>query len=77
MTKVRKGELIKHPRRNMWGDIILPSNAYANFKELRRNGFYHPRYTWKQCCQAFRKKVRKMKIAKYSRKRNVRQRRGG
>jgi hypothetical protein len=63
-----KGELIKHPRKNMWGEVVVPSRAYHNFKELRSGGFYHPRYKWKHCCKAYRKKIRKMKIAKLSRK---------
>lgn len=63
-----KGELIRHPRRNMWGRAILPSVACRNFLELRSGGFYHPKYKWKHCCKAFRKKVRKMKITKLSRK---------
>lgn len=63
-----KGELIKHPRRNMWGRVVLPGNAYRNFKELKAGGAYHPSYTWRQLCKAYRKKVRKMKIAKYARK---------
>jgi hypothetical protein len=58
----------KHPRRNMWGEIRLPSHAYENFKSLRNSGFYHPAYTWSQCCKAYRKKIRKNKIAKYARK---------
>lgn len=64
----RRGELIKHPRRNMWGRFIWPSRAYAAFKERIEEGIFHPDYTWKQCCKAYRKKVRKMKIAKQSRK---------
>jgi len=67
-----KGELMKHPRKNMWGEIVLPSIAYSNFKGLRREGFYHPRYTWRMCCAAYRKKIRKMYIAKESRRRNRR-----
>lgn len=57
-----------HVRRNMWGHVVLPSNAYRSFKELRHDRFYHPNYTWKLLCKAYRKKVRKMKIAKLSRK---------
>jgi len=57
-----------HVRRNMWGRVVLPSKAMAGFKGLRENGFYHPNYTWKMLCKAYRKKVRKMKIAKLSRK---------
>ena len=63
-----KGELIKHPRKNMWGEVVIPSSAYRNFKSLRTEGWYHPKYTWEQCCIAYRKKIRKMKIAKLSRK---------
>jgi hypothetical protein len=59
---------VKHQRRNMWGHIVLPGNAYRNFRGSRANGFYHPRYKWKNCCKAYRKKIRKMKIARYSRK---------
>jgi sugar (pentulose or hexulose) kinase len=57
-----------HVRRNQWGRIIRPSAAMNSFKERREEGIYHPDYTWKQCCKAYRKKVRKMKIAKLSRK---------
>jgi len=57
-----------HVRRNMWGHIIYPSRAYGNFKQLQSGGFYHPDYTWQMCCRAYRKKIRKMKIAKLSRK---------
>ena len=57
-----------HVQRNMWGVIIRPSKAMAGFKDLQSSGFYHPDYTWKQCCAAYRKKVRKMKIARLSRK---------
>jgi len=66
--KYLKGQLIKHPRKNMWGQVVISTNAYNNFKSLRSSGFYHPRYKWKHCCKAYRKKVRKMKIAKLSRK---------
>lgn len=59
---------IFHVRRNMWNEGIRPGVAYTSFKELRENGQYHPDYTWKQLCKAYRKKVRKMKIAKLSRK---------
>lgn len=59
---------IKHQRRNMWGHVVIPGIAYKNFKQKRADGEYHPEYTWKQCCKAYRKKVRKMKIAKYARK---------
>lgn len=63
---------VVHVRRSMWGHIVRPSRAMANFKELRENGFYHPDYTWKQCCAAYRKKIRKMQIVKESRRRNRR-----
>ena len=63
-----KGEKIKHPRKNMWGEVVIPSRAYGNFKSMRADGRYHPKYKWKQCCTAYRKKIRKMKIAKLSRK---------
>jgi hypothetical protein len=59
-----------HVRRNMWGHIVCPSHAYNNFKELKSGGFYHPDYTWHMCCAAYRKKIRKMQIAKQSRRRN-------
>lgn len=59
---------IFHVRKNMWNEGIKPGVAYQAFKELRENGQYHPDYTWKQLCKAYRKKVRKMKIAKLSRK---------
>lgn len=67
-----KKEVIKHQRRNMWGRVILPSIAYGNFKQLKQSEFYHPKYTWRMCCAAYRKKIRKMKIAKESRRRNRR-----
>ena len=63
-----KGELIKHPRKNIWGHVVLPGSAYGNFKELRKERMYHPAYTWKLLCKAYRKKVRKRKIAKLSRR---------
>jgi hypothetical protein len=63
-----KGELIKHSRRNMWGHVVLPGSTYDSFKELRHSGLYHPAYTWKLLCKAYRKKIRKIKIAKYSRR---------
>jgi hypothetical protein len=61
-----------HVRRNMWGHIVHPSRAMANFKDLQKSGFYHPDYTWEMCCAAYRKKIRKMQIAKASRRRNRR-----
>jgi sugar (pentulose or hexulose) kinase len=64
----KRGMMIQHPRRDMWGKAILPGRAYQHFKDRQINGEYHPDYTWKQCCKAYRKKVRKMKIAKQSRK---------
>jgi hypothetical protein len=71
MKNIRKylqGKLIKKPRKNMWGYVVLPGSAYDSFKELRHNRFYHPQYTWKLLCKAYRKKIRKIKIAKYSRR---------
>lgn len=61
-----------HVRRNMWGTSVRPSRAMKSFYELRSNGFYHPDYTWEQCCEAYRKKMRKIRIAKESRRRNRR-----
>lgn len=63
---------IVHVRRNMWGNIVRPGSAYSRFKDLKSNGWCHPDYTWKMCCEAYRKKIRKMKIAKESRRRNRR-----
>jgi len=72
-TKVLNNEgKAAHVRRNMWGRIVRPSNAMASFKELQSSGFYHSDYTWKQCCAAYRKKMRKIRIAKESRRRNRR-----
>ena len=65
------GKII-HIRRNQWGQGIRPSSAMKAFYDLRSSGFYHPDYTWQQCCAAYRKKIRKMQIAKESRRRNRR-----
>lgn len=60
----------KHARRNMFGEVVLPSVAYMHFKEARASGFFHPKYTWKQCCAAYRKKRHKARVAKMSRRVN-------
>jgi len=64
----RKDGTAIHVRRDRWGHIILPSRALNGFKELKNGGFYHPDYTWAMLCKSYRKKIRKMKIAKLSRK---------
>ena len=63
-----KEDKVVHSRRNMWGRMIRPGEAYGNYKENVISGWYHPDHKWKHVCKAFRKKVRKMKIAKLSRK---------
>lgn len=63
-----KEDRVVHSRRNMWGRIIRPSDAYGRYKENKQSGLYHQDYTWGHVCKAYRKKVRKIKIAKYSRK---------
>ena len=68
MKLFNKNGNVVHSRRNMWGRIIKPGDAYGMYKENRTSGFYHPDYKWKHVCKAYRKKVRKMKIAKLSRK---------
>ena len=57
-----------HVRRNMWGQMILPELAYQAFKHAKIDGYYADNFTWRMRCQQHRKKVRKMKIARYSRK---------
>lgn len=59
----------QHARRNRWGAVVLPSRAYKEFKELREGGYgIEHNQTWAQYCTAYRKKLRKKKMAKYSRK---------
>ena len=57
-------------KHDMWGKIVLPGEAYQSFK--RNKSEYHPAYTWRQRCAAFRKRIRKNKIAKESRRWNRR-----
>jgi len=59
-------------KKDMWGRIVLPSRAYKSFKQLRSDGLFHPQYRWRMCCAKYRKKIRKMQIAKESRRRNRR-----
>lgn len=61
-----------HVRRDQWGRIARPSRAMRSFLDMRKSGYYHPDYTWQQHCAAYRKKRRKMRIAKESRRRNRR-----
>lgn len=68
LFKFSKNDEVVHSRRNMWGIMIRPSESYGRFKENKVSGFYHPNHTWRHLSKAYRKKVRKMKIAKYSRK---------
>jgi len=63
-----KDDKAMHLKRNQWGHVRSPSQAMHGFKEMQRSGFYHPDYTWAMLCKAYRKKIRKMKIAKLSRK---------
>lgn len=63
---------IIHVRRDMWGQPVRPSRAYAGFKGLQKEGWYAHNMTWRKRCEHFRKRVRKNKIAKESRRRNRR-----
>lgn len=64
------GKRTPHLRRDMWGHGIRPSKAMKGFYSMRSSGFFHPDYTWRMCCAAYRKRIRKNKIAKESRRRN-------
>lgn len=59
-----------HARRNMFGEVVLPSVSYRAFKHARAEGHYHTNYTWQMRCAAYRKKRHKMRIAKASRRVN-------
>lgn len=59
-------------KKNMWGVLVRPGLSYDGFKRMRAEGLFHPAYTWRQCCAAHRKRIRKIKIAKMSRRKNRR-----
>lgn len=57
-------------QKDQFGALKNPAVAYANFKQVRVMGFIHPDHTWAQANAAYRKKLRKRKIARLSRRAN-------
>lgn len=55
-------------KRDRFGEWKRPGVAYANFKMARI--VHDSRQTWEQAGEAYRKKLRKKKIARLSRRAN-------
>jgi hypothetical protein len=59
-----------HRRRNRFGRVIIPKNAYASFKHARAEGMLDAQHTWRTFNRAWRHRRAVRRIARASRKRN-------